>query len=206
MEPAQQKSDAGDRRRERECGPCSLCCSVLRVDELKKLGGVRCPHQLDAGGCGIHPSRPKICRAYRCLWLQGGLQDGDRPDKLGAIVNILSQVAQPRLSIQEAAPGAWDRSPRLRAIADRYRESIPVRLVEAGNYLDPDRPFRILLANDEEQRVEGEWITTIRDGETVSTRRMPWLQRQARRVSIYLRQRKVRQAKLVSDSREHSGR
>ena len=181
-------------QRERECGPCSLCCRVLRVDELKKLGGVLCQHQLAKGGCGIHESRPGICRAYRCLWLQGGLEDADRPDRLGAIVDILTQAAETRISIQEANPGAFDSSSRLQEITNQYRQTMTVRLVEAGNFLDPDRPFRILLADGEEQRVEGEWIATIRNGETVSRQRMPWLQRLARRISIFLRERRVRQS------------
>ena len=67
-------------------GDCSLCCQVLRVDELAKLGGVPCIHQdVGAKGCSIHPSRPKICRAYRCLWLSGGLAEADRPHRLGAV-------------------------------------------------------------------------------------------------------------------------
>ena len=39
---------------------------------------------------------------------------------------------------------------------------MPVRIVEAGNYLDPDRPFRVLLAAGEEHRVAGEWTRVQR--------------------------------------------
>ena len=84
----------------RSCGACSLCCTVLRVDELKKLGGVDCQHQRKPGefdepksfGCAIHDRRPQICRSYHCLWIAGGLSAGDRPDKLGAVVDILGSA------------------------------------------------------------------------------------------------------------------
>ena len=176
---------------DRSCGACSLCCSVLRVDELKKLGGVACEHQCEGVGCTIHERRPAICREYRCLWLAGGLADGDRPDQLGAIVDILTQGAETRLSIQEARPHAFDTSARLQEIAGQYRESMPVRMVEAGNFLDPDRPFRVLLANGEEHRVEGEWTTMQRPGEISVRRRLPLIGRFARRMAIWLRARRI---------------
>jgi hypothetical protein len=176
---------------ERECGACSLCCTVLRVDELGKLGGTPCDHQRARGGCGIHPERPGICRAYRCLWLSGGLADDDRPDRLAAVIDILSQGMTTRLSIQEAEPGAFDASPRLRQIAEEFRVSMPVRIVAAGNVLDPDRPFRVLLPGGEEQRVRGEVIEILRDGKLVEERRQPWLDRMVRRLTIAVRRLRV---------------
>ena len=181
--------------RERSCEACSLCCTVLRVDELKKLGGLPCEHQREGGGCSIHETRPRICRAYSCLWLSGGLAPEDRPDQLGAIVDILTVGAETRVSIQEAEPGAFDASPRLQEIAAQYRESMPVRVVEAGNFLDPNRPFRVLQPAGVEQRVKGEWTTVIQPGKPPETQRMSWLARTARKFSIWMRQRKIRELK-----------
>lgn len=191
----------------RSCGTCSLCCTVLRVDELNKLGGVDCQHQCkpqptprqDPGasdepaqfGCAIHSRRPQICRDYRCLWLAGGLREDDRPDKLGAVVDILTLGAETRLSIQEAHPGAYDASARLQDIAAQHRENMPVRIVAAGNYLDPDRPFRVMLARGEEHRVTGEWTTVLLPGEAPLRRRLPWMVRLARRAAIWIRGLKI---------------
>lgn len=176
----------------RACGGCSQCCTVLRVDELHKRAGRPCPELRGDGGCGIYERRPDICRDYRCLWLRGRFEDEDRPDRSGGIVDLLSEAGGARLSIQEVAPGAFDASPRLQAIAARYRESMPVRIVEAGRIDDPDRPFRVLLPGGEEQRVEGDRIEVFRNGVRVERRRMPWLERTARRVAIHLRRRKLR--------------
>jgi len=181
---------------QRRCGECSLCCTVLRVDELGKLGGEACRHlDSERGGCAIHPDRPQICRAYRCMWLRGALEEQDRPDRLGALVDLLPVGAGLRLSIHEASPGAYDRSPRLRAIAARYRESIPVRITDGVEVEDPDRPYRVLLARGEEHHVAGDRTTLYRDGVRVGERRLPWLDRAARLLQIRLRTLRLRRAR-----------
>ncbi len=181
-----------DDRTARTCAECSLCCTVLRVDELGKLGGTRCVHQREGpAGCGIHPERPGICRAYRCLWLQGGLDEGDRPDRLGAVLDVLAVGEGHRLEIREATRGSFDRSPRLQEIAARYRAAMPVRITDVESPLDPDAPFRVLLPNGEEQRVVGDRVSLLRDGAVVEERRLPWLERTVRRLVLAWRLRRL---------------
>jgi Fe-S-cluster containining protein len=166
----------------RSCGTCSLCCTILRVDELAKPAGRDCVHQRGPRGCAIHATRPAICRAYRCLWLQGGLEDGERPDATGGIVDLETTGVGLRLAIREVRPGVFDASPVLQAIAERYRSSMPVRITDTADPMDPDRPFRVLLAEGVEQRVAGEQVDVFRDGLLVESLRLPWLERIARRV------------------------
>ena len=90
----------------RKCGSCSLCCTLLRVDELAKLGGTPCVHQRAEDGCSIYSRRPAICQSYRCLWLRGGLELADRPDRLGAVLDLGSRGGFPELVVHEAEPGA----------------------------------------------------------------------------------------------------
>jgi hypothetical protein len=168
----------------RACGACSLCCTLLRVDELAKLGGTPCLHQRAEGGCAIHPRRPQICRRYRCLWLAGALEEGDRPDRLGAVLDLASRGGLPELVVHEREPGAFDASPRLREIAETYRASMPVRVLSGANVLDPDRPFRVLLPGGEEQRVTGAQVEVWRDGARVGTRSASWPERLARRLML----------------------
>jgi hypothetical protein len=174
---------------------------VLRVDELAKLGGTPCVHVVaagdgDGGGCGIHARRPAICRGYRCLWLSGKLLDEDRPDRLGAVLDLVPTSGGGggalRLSIREGTPGAFERSSRLQEIAALFREQLPVRITDVADVLDPGRPFRVLLANGEEQRVAGDVVTTLRGGAVVSTRRAPWPERWARRASLAWQRQKLR--------------
>jgi hypothetical protein len=154
------------------------------VDELAKLGGTPCLHQRVEGGCAIHPRRPEICRRYRCLWLRGGLDPGDRPDLLGAVLDLASRGGLPELVVHAAEPGAFDRSLRLREIALRYRDSMPVRILDSECVLDEGRPYRVLLPGGDEQRVAGERIELWRAGALVAESRLPWLERLARRAML----------------------
>jgi len=211
----------------RSCGECSLCCTILRVDELAKRAGDDCVHQRrsepgraaavgavgngvgkdagkDAGrataapardatlgGCAIYETRPPICRSYRCLWLQGGLQDDERPDRTGGIVDLETTGVGLRLAIREAWRGAFDASPALQSIAARYREQMPVRISDAEDVMNPDRPFRVLLAGGVEHRVEGERIDIRHEGRLVERRRLPWAERWARRLANGWRERRL---------------
>jgi Fe-S-cluster containining protein len=175
----------------RQCGSCSLCCTVLRVDELRKLGGTPCVHQRAGGGCSIYVERPGICRAYRCLWLGGGLRDGDRPDALGAVLDVVTQGSSAWLEIREAEPGVFERSARLQEIAHEYRQSMPVRIADTADVLDPARRFRVLLPGGEERVVAGEWTTLVRPGRPDARLRLPLFERWLRRIGLALRRRRV---------------
>lgn len=157
----------------RACGSCSLCCTLLRVDELGVAAGRRCHHQrVGPHPCGIYEGRPAICRAYRCLWLGGGLRDDDRPDRLGALLDLRAEGPVVRLEIRELERGHFERSLRLQEIAAQYRESMPVRITDVDDLWNPDRPFRVPLAGGEENRVRGDRVEVYRDGRHVETRRL----------------------------------
>lgn len=179
----------------RVCGDCSLCCTVLRVDELRKLGGVPCLHQNSTGpGCSIHPERPGICRAYRCLWLQGGLEEPDRPDLVGAVLDLVREAAVVRLEIRQDRPGRFDDSPRLAEIAEQYRGSMPVRITDVEAVMDGDHPYRVLLPDGQEHRVRGEWTEIHRPGRAPERRRLSWIERWVRRGMLNWRRLRLRRA------------
>jgi hypothetical protein len=53
----------------RTCGTCTVCCRILAVEELNKPRSTWCVHCIPQKGCGIHPSRPQVCREFVCNWL-----------------------------------------------------------------------------------------------------------------------------------------
>lgn len=192
----------------RSCGSCSLCCTVLRVDELGKLGGSRCVHQRvddPNGGCGIHASRPSICRGYRCLWLSGSLETTDRPDLLGAFLSLTTEGETQMLSIHEAGTGAFEASPRLQEIAAGFRAAVPVRVSDAEAVMDPDRGYRLLLPNGEDHLVAGDRTLVRRAGLPDEERRMPWLDRRLRRLVIAARRRYLGWMTARGRAKMHSG-
>lgn len=82
----------------RECGPCRTCCQELKIDapELKKKGGVLCPHHTGAG-CGIYADRPKVCREFLCGWrLFEELGDEWRPDLSGVLIVKRASADMPK--------------------------------------------------------------------------------------------------------------
>jgi hypothetical protein len=184
-----------DSREMRTCGECTLCCTLLRVDELRKRGGTPCRELREAPappGCGIHAVRPAICRAYACLWLSGGLAEEDRPDRLGAVLDVATEAGTTRLRVHEAAPGVYERSARLREIVARYRESMPVRISDWSRAGVAGAPVRELGPLGTELRIEGEWLVRIAGAREVERRRLPWLERGLRRLALAWRARRLR--------------
>lgn len=169
---------------------------MLRVDELDKLGGVPCVHQ-DVGGqgCSVHTQRPGICRSYRCLWLSGGLRESDRPDRLGAVVDVVADGSLVRLEIRSLLPGAFESSPRLAAIAEKYRSSMPVRITDVEDVLNPDHAYRVLLPGGEEHRIEGDRTAIQRPGQPVEYRRLSVFERAFRGVLLGLRRLRIRRSR-----------
>jgi len=151
------------------------------VDELGKLAGEPCPKLAADGGCGIHSTRPAVCREYQCHWSKGGFDEGDRPDLLGAVVDFAPGALTLHLAIVEARPGSFDASPRLRELADRYREQMDVRISDTRNVLDPGRPIRVLQAEGRELMIEGDRVRTWQRGVLVRDERLPLIERLARR-------------------------
>ena len=54
---------------DKNCGSCTLCCKLFPVPELGKPSGKWCRHIVQGRGCGIHGTRPPVCRAFNCQWL-----------------------------------------------------------------------------------------------------------------------------------------
>jgi hypothetical protein len=74
----------------RQCGSCTLCCTLVRVEELGKAQYTRCTHQSRSRGCKIYAARPEGCRQWFCCWRLNLLPLGcKRPDHSGYLVDCL---------------------------------------------------------------------------------------------------------------------
>ena len=86
----------------RQCGPCTVCCTELKIPQLRKEARVPCQH-LTASGCGIYADRPNVCREFLCGWrLFEEMGDDWRPD--------LSGVMALRWA-PDQLPAAWKSAP-----------------------------------------------------------------------------------------------
>jgi hypothetical protein len=81
----------------RDCGDCVACCEVLRIvdPEVGKPAGIMCRHNTGKG-CGIHATRPDICRRWFCLWRRiDAMPDEARPDRSGVIFCLEGEEDHP---------------------------------------------------------------------------------------------------------------
>ncbi|MCP4006428.1 MAG: hypothetical protein GY725_19790 [bacterium] len=86
---------------ERECGPCMLCCKLLKIGNFDppKPANTWCPHAVMGSGCGSYEERPEPCRVFNCIWKQGALRDKDRPDKARILVSLQDRKHIPDLPV-----------------------------------------------------------------------------------------------------------
>jgi hypothetical protein len=81
----------------RECGGCTACCKVLKIDvpELKKFAAVLCDHCVLGVGCRIYEERPKVCQGWYCGWRRLRYLNEDwRPDRCGVLIDIVGGEGQ----------------------------------------------------------------------------------------------------------------
>lgn len=74
---------------ERQCGTCSLCCKLLRIEDIGKEADTWCQHcKPGKGGCTIYADRPAVCAVFQCEWLLTDLEDAWKPLDSKMVVHI----------------------------------------------------------------------------------------------------------------------
>jgi len=69
-----------------ECGECTLCCKLLKIDETNSKVNEYCCYCNPNFGCTIYDKRPESCRIFECCWKQMKNAGEDlRPDKCGVL-------------------------------------------------------------------------------------------------------------------------
>ncbi|MFZ1991589.1 MAG: hypothetical protein WAW96_17680 [Alphaproteobacteria bacterium] len=92
------------------CGPCGLCCKLIKVDELNKPAGQWCAHYARGQGCTIHAQRPALCVGFQCGWsMRSELDEQWRPDNSKFI--LLTPEGQLIVQCDPGLADAWRRAP-----------------------------------------------------------------------------------------------
>ncbi|RTL06409.1 hypothetical protein EKK58_05510 [Candidatus Dependentiae bacterium] len=92
----------------RPCDGCTECCTIIGVRSLNKLPGQRCKF-VGESGCKTYPNRPQECRQFYCFWRFGYMDDEDRPDKSGIVLNPRQMNDVSFLMVSESRPGAVEK-------------------------------------------------------------------------------------------------
>ena len=97
---------------DRTCGSCSLCCKVLRVDELHKPMGQWCAHFKAGVGHG-RAENPQALEATTGLWVRAmdRAADAVRPDRCKVVMTIDDGGHRIIARADPADPTAWRREP-----------------------------------------------------------------------------------------------
>lgn len=88
----------------RSCGGCTACCKTHGIAEFAKGNGEWCKKCTVNVGCSIHNQIgfPLECAEYKCFWLAGKGDEGDRPDKLKIVMD------GEEFSVGTYATGIWN--------------------------------------------------------------------------------------------------
>lgn len=146
----------------RQCGTCTLCCTLLPVRGVTKAGE-RCKFQRFHKGCSVYHQHakgfPVECGIWSCAWLGGDGGETSRPDRAGFVIDVLPDfVEASNDGVTEKIPvvQVWvdprrpdsHRDPALRAWLDSLNRCALIR--------QSDREAFLLIPPSANSR--GEWI------------------------------------------------
>ena len=143
----------------RICGSCTLCCTVMQGEGLKKPAGVTCSYLAAGSGCTIRDQRPRACRRFFCGWrLDPNIDSLWKPSICGFVLTISLRYGSMLLMVDPARPLAWRMQPYLGRLkewsARAFKEDKRIVAIVAGGeatVILPDRevPIGVLGPDDE---------------------------------------------------------
>lgn len=110
----------------RPCGKCTVCCTVMGVDEMDKPMWTRCPDLSATRGCSRYDTRPEGCRKFDCLWRRGLGSNRARPDKTGLVFILTEDRFGLIALVDRKNPNGWKKSEGKRLIDEMTASGIPV--------------------------------------------------------------------------------
>jgi hypothetical protein len=151
----------------RSCGSCTLCCKLFPVPELTKPSGRWCQHIAQGKGCGIHETRPKVCRSFWCQWIENpDLGPEWKPEISKFVLSIYPGSNSLAVTVDPATPTTWRQEPYLSGLrrfaaaalqqgdhvivfkGDHCTAVLPHGEIELGRILPSDRIVTLKRGND----------------------------------------------------------
>lgn len=144
----------------RACGTCTLCCKVVGVAELEKPAGEWCGHCRPGRGCGIHPTRPYVCRGFYCEWMiSKGLGPEWKPERSKFALFRTNDGRRLTAHVDPGYPSAWRQSPYYENLKHWAREAakrspdmhvVDVMVGEHSTVVLPDREVEVGIVSPDE--------------------------------------------------------
>ncbi len=141
----------------RGCDGCTLCCKVLAAPPLDKPMGQWCVHCVRDTGCGIHATRPPVCRNFHCYWLiDGALGEEWRPGTAHIVLSLDLDGRRLNANADPDYPDAWRREPYYAQLKAWAAQALPQNgqvVAYLGNevfVILPDRHVALGLMGDDD--------------------------------------------------------
>jgi hypothetical protein len=150
---------------ERTCGTCTLCCKVFPVPDIGKPAGKWCQHIVQGKGCGIHATRPQMCRDFFCQWIYSDdLGPEWKPEVSHFVMSIYPGSNSLNISVDPGYPQAWREERYLR----RFRVWAGAALEQGDQVLVFNGPRVIAILPDREVELgeirPGDRIVSLKNG------------------------------------------
>lgn len=154
-----------DRPNRRQCGECSLCCTVMAVDEIKKPENVKCNLLTPMGKCSVHHTgKPASCAEYQCLWLAGAMPEELKPNRSRIVADTDNSGQIVVFHVHPRDRGAWNK-PAVRKWMDSISDRLMIVVVcgeeRIAFGLHADRNVRFVEV--ESKGVKRQWNIVIDD-------------------------------------------
>jgi hypothetical protein len=156
----------------RQCGTCTLCCKVMRIEELDKPVGQWCPNCAVGKGCNIYAERPQSCRDFHCGYMFWEDNIGEHWYPAKSRMVIVSELNGKRIGIRvdPSRPDAWRQAPyynEIKAWAQHTRVpegrddafAVTVHIGERWIWILPDREVDVGTVADDEIVATAEMMT-----------------------------------------------
>jgi hypothetical protein len=96
----------------RSCGTCTMCCWLLRIEELAKPEHTLCRHCEAGAGCTIYDARPEACREFYCGWRALPFAGAHWfPPDCGMMIYPMAAEKRLAVHVDPARPDAWRAEP-----------------------------------------------------------------------------------------------
>jgi hypothetical protein len=138
---------------------------LFPVPELDKPAGRWCRHIAQGRGCGIHGTRPPVCRAFWCQWIENAdLGSEWKPEIAKFVLSIYPGSNSLAVTVDPSMPAAWRREPYLSGL----RRFAAAALAQGDQVIVfvGERGTAVLPSGEQElgRILPGDRIVTLRHG------------------------------------------
>jgi hypothetical protein len=112
----------------RSCEGCTMCCTLLSIEELDKPRGQDCSHCDIGVGCATYETRPPSCANFFCGYLLNpSLGENWRPLTCGIVLSFDPETNRILVSVEAARGQIWKQDPYAATLKNWAARILPLQ-------------------------------------------------------------------------------